>query len=695
MDETEHLKSNDVPEPVIQFIIKDNLTMADLLCFQRSDFTEWAHEHKIGVAAKIKLVNAIKRKSQSGHGSSGSGNTTLQNKNSTNNNTTNKADARTSSNNNVDSKSPTSKSKTRVHDQSAVKDAATEKDKQTLQHFKSLFMSTQHAIDQISNKFTVENGELLDVVNEMNNQCYQMHQMIKKLGETRQEQLEYVKKMEQVLLHKLPSEQYCKKLLSQISECRNKYNQYSDNQNTADSDSLTLAFKECKQKYDQFIRKYTCVKESQSFDKILTFDPELHGNIDRDSLIRIEVAIESALQLESNDNSVRKNSALRGADIDISWNAPHISLFNYSNMEHLIDFISSNNDNNDHIGISIDAVKTQIIPNTSDGNSDSDNGNPNESESKKNGNITADSHLASVHVTLDTANPDALVPPVGDANVSNICKNDGNNHVDENGRTVQMEHKENNEENKNNKNNSNNHNNNTKENICGAAVDTVNDIQRKESKDVDDPCVDVAVAYDLKLQNMIEKTYSNIHQLWQYNPIGTLKILHVTKAVVFKKANVVVNVPHENDSSDVTRQGYKLLISKFWYKVNDNPLLEPIRQTLTDEIYEQHFNALPEWPEVGKSSKRTIKLCKEGIYDNASISIYWTANGVIDVINQRKAKDVFVSQCQSDCVTIKVLELDHTKARLIEKLCTDNMDKAKEKADTRSKVALGIEWDAL
>ena len=196
--------------------------------------------------------------------------------------------------------------------------------------------------------------------------------------------------------------------------------------------------------------------------------------------------------------------------------------------------------------------------------------------------------------------------------------------------------------------------------------------------------IDDEVAYERRLQKMIENSYPNINKLWMYNPKGTLKILQAFKSVTFKRKYIKVSVEHTNKDNIVTWQEYKTLIGKFWYKVNSDPWLETARNVLTDELHREHFKVLPFWPNPGETAKRVIEFNKKSNYNHNDRTIYWTAVGFVNVKDIRKEISKFYTECESDCVTLKVLLLDHAKTRQVEQLCIKNFEKAKQTADKKA-----------
>ena len=151
MDDVEYLKTNDVPSNVIDCLIADKVKLEELLTYERTDFTEWAHEHKIRVAAKIKLVTAIKRKRD-------------ENSRSSQTNTSHtRSKANINANNNGDA--PQIRPQTQLRLQELFQQ---EKNiKQTLDNLKSMSISTQKAIDSINNRFRFEDDGLQILVNEI------------------------------------------------------------------------------------------------------------------------------------------------------------------------------------------------------------------------------------------------------------------------------------------------------------------------------------------------------------------------------------------------------------------------------------------------------------------------------------------------------------------------------------------------
>ena len=216
------------------------------------------------------------------------------------------------------------------------------------------------------------------------------------------------------------------------------------------------------------------------------------------------------------------------------------------------------------------------------------------------------------------------------------------------------------------------------------------DSKSDKSKDIDNDNYNNPVvkwddlAYETRLQSMVKKRYPNIDKLWRYNCKGTLLLLQAKGAVTFQRGIIKVRIDHDNNDNIATWQEYKMMISRFWSKVNDSLWLKKARQEITNELHNEHFKVLPFWPAVGKENTRHLNFEKQGNYDLNDLTVYWTAYGYIRVKDVRQQKDKFYTECYSDNVTLKVIKLDHVITRKIEKLCLKGFEKAKDLADEQT-----------
>ena len=194
------------------------------------------------------------------------------------------------------------------------------------------------------------------------------------------------------------------------------------------------------------------------------------------------------------------------------------------------------------------------------------------------------------------------------------------------------------------------------------------------------------IAIATQLESLIAD-YPNIKQLVSYNVLGTLKLLHVTKAIKLQRKFVQVMIEHENKDWQCIKAECKALIERFWFNVNPSPRLEPARIELTNEMHKNYLR-------TPAMRTKSFDLDKCGKYDIQNETIYFHANGFIDITNAKKQNGYYVA-CESDSVLLCVLFFDHGVAKKIEQLCAKDFEKAKVKVDKTSKNVKGICWDDL
>lgn len=202
--------------------------------------------------------------------------------------------------------------------------------------------------------------------------------------------------------------------------------------------------------------------------------------------------------------------------------------------------------------------------------------------------------------------------------------------------------------------------------------------------------------YCKSLQMQITQKYSNINELWNHNPEGTVNLLRAKGGVYFGKKKIVVQINQDGTNNTVTWSQYKVAIDKFLHDINDNPILEKARDSIAKIIHKKHFVELPFWPTVEeKENKRLIKLDETGEYEHMNLFIVWGCFGHLTVKDIRKSKLEFYTECSSDNLSLKVMRINHTKLRKIEALCGKDISNAKEKADEYTNRQLTFEDDEL
>lgn len=179
-----------------------------------------------------------------------------------------------------------------------------------------------------------------------------------------------------------------------------------------------------------------------------------------------------------------------------------------------------------------------------------------------------------------------------------------------------------------------------------------------------------------------------------------MQILRAQGVVTCHKKWIVVNtgdMQKEGYDNIITWKEFKLVIERFWLKVNPSAWLEKARQKMTDELHGDIVKRFPKWPTVQqKSQEAEIKFDKKDYYDVNDITVYWTAVGFVKIRDVREAQRKYYTECKSDCVMLKVLKLNHTNARKIETLCITDFDGAKAVADRNGEKATKmITWQEL
>ena len=208
------------------------------------------------------------------------------------------------------------------------------------------------------------------------------------------------------------------------------------------------------------------------------------------------------------------------------------------------------------------------------------------------------------------------------------------------------------------------------------------------------------LAYVNELKTMVAKEFPNIGELWKYNAKGTLKILKAQGVVSCQHQKIVATTEDlhlEGNNNIITWREFKLVIGRFWERVNNETLLEEARKIMTDELHSDIVKRFPKWPTVeAKEQEAIIKFDKQSNYKKNDVTVYWTAVGYVKIRDVRKARRKYYTECESDCVTLKVLKLHHSEARKIEALCIKDYNGAKAAADRngyKDETLKNLTWD--
>lgn len=666
-DPTPHLQLFDIPDNILQALKNDNMYMDDLTELEIGDWEEWATEHNITITQSVHdaITDAIKAYNRS-----------------------------------------------QLQSNSPQKLFEREKLYIDVNELNAMEAKITEALKFIN--FLSKKNDWDKIFKEVKDSFEKIHMIIDNVQRLRLDEIQSIKTSKQEIVDSLVKER--KDLLTNINLCYTMYNkrcggeydephEQKNNPNDildvdVDNEVLKMLHDECEQCHKRLIKTENSVNTVNILNDIVAFDVKLESKNNDNNLSRIENIINSSSAIGVLHQEISNISSF-GDVSDVSDES------NDSD-----DNENSNNNMNEKNHEQNEQSEAQNLYDDTDAAVQENN---NSDIIDENGQVSNNNQNASVENEVKSEEKSDITE-IND-NYENVNKDENNGIEDQvhgdgvdsenNLEEFQWRKKVESVSNDNNENihgrvvcdiNAQNANNNS----VHKSINNNDDELTDEKKNDDDRGGDKSepllveleeVAYDMQLQQLLQDQYPNIANLWRYNPLGTLEILQTTKAVTFRSKSIKVNICHANLDPEVTWQEYKVLINKFWFQVNSDAWLKPARKFLTDELHKEHFNVIPFTPNEGEIVKRTIRFNKMGKYDINDKIVHWKADGYFDLTEYITDEDFFETQCESDCVTLRILEVTQSIARNVEALCNSNFETARKKADGMT--TKGITWNNL